>query len=366
MEHIVVVDTTWPVNSRTHRFTKSLSKKYKVTTLAWDRADKGLGTAEDVFVYRSVIGYGAQLKKLLFLPLFSIFCLKNIFAIRPSLILVSHWDSLLSVILYKVIFNSKVKLVYDCLDMPTHSNTMVLRILKTIERLCLKKVDLTIFASRYFIDLYDKNESLLFENYPSLTIYEEKGAGYIQSLDLPERPARTISWIGVVRYYEVFEKLLGSLEEVDGFLLVFGDGPDLDKVRAKVMELSLERRVSFFGRYELSDLPYIYRASNLVWAAYPTRDHNAMYAISNKYFECSMFCRRPVFSQSSMMIQRTLKSHGGVVAVDETSASDIKAKLALAFSENDMEFSSYEKNIYWEDMEGVLLDKMKLLLNGKA
>ena len=113
---------------------------------------------------------------------------------------------ILSVILYrkKLVWNWKLKIVYDCLDLPTFSNSIVRRIIMLIERISLRFVSLTIFASRYFKPLYSsKLKSYVFENYPSLNLLGS-------SLDLPNwaknydekmlKSTKNVAWVGVVRY----------------------------------------------------------------------------------------------------------------------------------------------------------------------
>jgi len=39
MKNLLIVDTTWPINSRTERFRLSLIKKYSVSVSSWNRGE---------------------------------------------------------------------------------------------------------------------------------------------------------------------------------------------------------------------------------------------------------------------------------------------------------------------------------------
>ena len=63
MDKILIIDTTWPINSRTERFRKTLKKHFLVVVVAWNRGKKNI-EKEDAYVLGTEIGYGNQLKKL--------------------------------------------------------------------------------------------------------------------------------------------------------------------------------------------------------------------------------------------------------------------------------------------------------------
>lgn len=368
MKNILIIDTAFPINTRTQRFKKTLEKDYSVYTCAWardkDAALKSSGIL-NYFIYMANIGYGKQLKKMLYLPLFSFFSLRAAIKVKPRIVFASHWDSLLCAVLIKLFFCGKPKIIYDCLDMPTTSNSLLHKGLIKIERLCLKLVDLTIFASRYFKELYPRKiENLVFENYPSKNILD--GGNSIPSwFDEKEmdfyKNKKSLAWIGVVRYFDVLENILKAIRDTDYLFYVFGDGPDLSCLKDKVEEMEMGDQVFFFGRYAPSDLKFIYDISGLVWAAYPTKDLNAVYAISNKYFECSYFNKVPIISRATKMAH-SLKGSPSVILLDEYSVVDIKRKILEvdAFSFNG--FVKYEPDVLWEEKEDEFLSCIKAKL----
>lgn len=353
----LIIDTTYPINTRTERFRQSIAKEYGVAVCAWTRSlsvkEEG---SSNYFLYKTSIGFGNQIKKILYLPFFVFFSLRVALKIKPKFIFASHWDSLICAVAIKLIAFRKVKIIYDCLDMPTASNRIINKALTWVEHFNLKWVDLTIFASRFFKPLYPKKiKSLIFENYPSQDTLENQveipSWIKIKNIELYKNK-KNIAWIGVVRYFEILENILYVIKDTDFSFYVFGDGPDLNKLKSKVKEMNLDSKVEFFGRYSPSDLKFIYDMSGLVWAAYPTQDFNAVYAISNKYFECSYFNKPPIISSKTKMAENLIDNKS-VILVDEYSVKDIKDKVTSFKVE--AEFKKYEPDVLWEQKEGELL-----------
>lgn len=363
MKKIVIIDTTWPINSRTERFKNSFKKYFHVVVVAWNRGFSAYESkCESEYVLNTNIGYGNQVKKFLKLPGFFVHAYKVCRSEKPDIIFASHWDSLICAVLLKIIWSWRVKIIYDCLDLPTFSNIFFRNIIVFFERLCLKFVSLTIFASRYFKTLYSPNlKSYIFENYPSFELLGVKSNIPIWINDKDKKiphNKKNVAWIGVVRYLHIIENILLAIKGTDIVFLVFGDGPDLNGLKKLVKFHNLNDQVMFFGRYNSSDLRYIYEKSDLVWAAYPTNDYNAIYAISNKYFECSFFEKNIILSEKTKMAC-DLNTNPNVILVDEYSSEDIKNKILSNINDLKGKYVKYEIDSSWEENEDAFINFMK-------
>lgn len=360
MNKILIIDTTWPINSRTERFRRTFKEHFHVAVVAWNRGKKNIEKKEKNYVLDTEIGYGNQLKKLFMLPIFFM----HIYSVnkieKPDILFASHWDSLICAVILKLIGNWKIKIVYDCLDLPTSSNTLIRKVIVYIERICLYFVILTIFASRYFKPLYPEDlTSYVFENYPSFSLLDggtEEPCWIKYYNQETTEIYKNVAWIGVVRYFNIIENILLAIKDTNIHFFVFGDGPDLEKVIEAVNYHHLNDQVVFFGRYRTSELKYIYERSDLVWAAYPTNDFNAIYAISNKYFECSFFEKRIILSRKTKMAEG-IKENPNVILVDEYSSTDIKEKILSHVNSNT--YIKYENDMFWEDKEEEFIDFLK-------
>lgn len=364
MKKILVVDTSYPINSRTSKFRSSFVKEYNVKVLAWDRKGRKISSPKGYALFKIRSEVGNRLKKLLIFPFFIFFGIKTFIRFKPDVLFLSHWDSVFLGCLMKV-FKPKVKLVYDCLDVPAASNKYILAIIRHVELLCLRCVDLTIFASRYFPELYEKKLNyIVFENYPSKALLEKKNdkpKWYPKAQHLKREEAAVVSWVGVVRYPSILRRLIEAFRDLDMQLFVFGDGPSLDFVKNLVNDMGINNKVHFWGRYNQGELPYIYSISDFIWAAYPTDNLNAVYAISNKFFECSMFERVPVISSQTRMADDLKGAYSDhVILVDEFNVGDIKKKLVSA-SNHEFSFKRYQKTQFWEERSDYLMKVIKQL-----
>lgn len=367
MKKILFVDSTWPVNTRTSRFISTFQGRFNCSVCAWNRGGSKESYPHNTYILETDVGYGNAFKKLFALPLFFQHIIKVCKKECPDIVFASHWDSLFLVLLAKTFVRNDIFIVYDCLDIPTSKNKIILNFLHWLERKMLKSVDLTIFASRFFDKLYSGNNlSITFENYPSKVLCDksiEPPNWYHSVLDL-DRGKLNLSWIGVVRYPEVLISVLKFIKRTNRYrLLVFGDGPSLNYMQKLVNEMHINDKVSFFGRYSNKDLRYIYDVSDLVWAAYPTNDFNTRYAISNKYFECSLFSKVPIVSEGTMMSK--CKGEGSsIISVNECSVDDIFGKLEVY--DFGREFKKYESDLFWECHELKLFEAFDDMLLKKG
>ncbi|WP_417448226.1 hypothetical protein [Idiomarina abyssalis] len=352
MKKILIVDTSYPINNRTNKFRKSFLNDFDVAVLTWDRSGNKKETPPGFFLFKMRAEIGNRLKKLFLLPLFIVFGFRSFRKFKPDVLFVSHWDSLVLGGLIKF-FNRRVKLVYDCLDMPSSSSKFVEKQLAKLEASFLKNTDLTIYASRYFPERYnDVDEYVVFENYPSAALLEktsEVPEWYSSIKKAKEANETIVSWVGVVRFPSVLEKLIESFRDLNMKLIFFGDGPSVDFAKREVARKGLYDKVLFKGRYSQQQLPYIYEVSDLIWAAYPTDNINAVYAISNKFFECAIFEKTPVISSGTRMADDFRKFFPkSAVLVDEFDPDDIRRKLTDK-ANTKSEFQNYQETIFWEE-----------------
>ena len=70
-------------------------------------------------------------------------------------------------------------------------------------------------------------------------------------------------FVGVLRYYKGLNYLLEAMLKIPARLLIVGDGPMGDSLRAQASALRLGDKVTFIGRVADADLPAYYRAADL-------------------------------------------------------------------------------------------------------
>lgn len=354
---ILFLDTTYPINTRTMRFIKTCSNhKIKTVTCGWNRNSAPSNINNDK-VLHTPIGYGNRYNKLRKIFSFFVFFKSILKSEAPDVVFASHWDSLLLAVFGKKVLPYNVKIVYDCLDMPTHRFLIFRFFLRLIEKVIVRRSDVVITASRFFNDFYNSKsyELLEFENYPSaIAVNSIKQNASLMSYVNKAPEDFVISWIGVIRYYDIMVNFISAIRDIGNVkIFIFGDGPDYQKLYQFVTDNGLEDKVTFYGRFESDSLTAIYKHSDLVWAAYPSKDFNVKHAISNKYFECNQYRVKPIFSKNTLISQSIINKFGAgpgmPIFVDEYNVESIKAGILMAIHDNS--FSQYEKELFWEGEE---------------
>lgn len=363
---IAFIDTAFPINNRTLKFVNTCNRFFDIMVIAWNRKNEHISNYDNYRILNCKAEYGNKLKK--FFKIFKF--IKHIYSILKSekieIIFASHWDSLLCAIIATFFLKNKYKIVYDCLDLPTAKNYFLVKILRFLESRCLKRVNSVIFASRYFPGLYkSKPRYMIFENYPSIKIISEfNKPDWYDKFKNEVSNSTVISWIGVVRYKEIILNIMQAIQNMDFDckLCIFGDGPDLNFVLEKSKELNLTNKILFFGRYSQKEIKYIYEITDIVWAAYPTNDYNVVYAISNKYFEASLFGRVIAISKKAKMCNRLKKFTHSSILVDEYSAEDIAYNIKRYKNYiKKYNYEKYEEGIFWEDVDNKVIKELKFI-----
>lgn len=278
---IVIIDTSLPINTRNTKIENSFKEFYpdaEVIILTWKRDKFEFNIPNNYIIYEAEAAYGNPVEKLSKMFGFAKFARKKIRELLPDVIIASHWESLL---ITPTELPCNPILIYENLDIPTGSYP-IRRVIQLLERRKLKHFDLIIHASRFFKELYSAN-------IPQI-ILENKSTFDFQLGEQHTHDPFVVSYIGTVRYKDILEKFVAVACSIDGIAVkIFGNGQDLEYLKDVSKEY---KNISFYGKYSFSQIPQIYEQSDLVWAAYPNKDYNVIYAISNKFHE-SMACGKP-------------------------------------------------------------------------
>lgn len=242
----------------------------------------------------------------------------------------------------------KYKVYYDVHDLLEGKNR---KIYHFIEKKILKNVDKIILASRFYKEFYRmyENKVTILENYPSKKLYSLNN---LEAINFPKNK-KILSFIGIIRYYDIFEKILKNIKDKDINFLIFGVGPDEKKIKKYCIEKKI-KNVYFFGEYSYKELHKFYNISDFIWAAYDYREENVRYAISNKFFENLAFDKIGIYSKNTKLGEIVQRNKIGLI-VDPFDDNDLN-KLFEVIETKTFELiysniTSYKKenNIYLED-----------------
>ena len=318
----LVIDSAYPINTRNTKIANSICEYYsgkgiQMSFCAWNRENKDISALPNYNIYKKNSPGGQLLKKLFNLFGYFFYLKKCNIEIKPHVIIASHWDMLL----LSSIFKKKSQiLVYENLDIPSVPSKVLLAILKGVERLTLRNTDMIVFASRFYESLYkcEKYSHVVLENKPVFTAF------HIDKNIECESGKLNISYIGGVRYLEILKNLVSAVRDNPNINLYFhGEGHDL-KALKKYSEGS--ENIYFTGRYEYDEIERFYQNSDIVWAAYPNKDYNVKYAISNKFHESLYYTVPCVFSEKTCLGDLVTKREIGFV-VNPYSVEEIRELL---------------------------------------
>lgn len=333
MRHIVLIDDCFPINTRNRKIMDSLANCYseeaRLSIITWDRSNDYKEELPGYYVYRKKSAYGNKTRKLQNLWGFRTFCHDSIHKLNPDIIIASHWNNLMMV---PRLNRQKQMLIYENLDVPTES--YILRKATTaIEHWYMRRVDLTIHASRFFPMLYSsKNKQLVLENKPAYQIQPQE-----YTIHHPIR----IAFIGLLRYHDILKILIEAIRDDNRFQLYFhGDGH-----ARQFLERCAEgaSNIFFTGRYNYEEVYKLYQQTDIVWAAYPNKDFNVKYAISNKFHESLAFGIPTIYADNTCLGSLVVEKHIGMV-VNPYSLTAVKQLLENIASQQE-ELKEIAKNM---------------------
>ncbi|MER2108651.1 MAG: glycosyltransferase [Solibacillus sp.] len=359
---ILILCDHYPVSPRVIKVKESLVKQFSnasVKIVAWNRGELNSNDPEIITVNRP-IGYGNQKGKLLYLYEF--------YKKAKGIVKKENPDIVHAIDFEMFLLGSKLaankQLVYEVYDIKFFTNKKLNLIREKLEFYLLAKYkpDL-ILASPFFAEYY--KGYLNFENFKSIVINNKPK--YINNSDRKENlivhrntkkaleDAVVIGFIGTVRYKELLINLINAVEKSNNIkVLIAGDGPDKEALRAYVLEQRLEEKVIFIGRYTMNEIREIYEMCDYIWAAYPSEDLNVKYAVSNKFFESRVYKKKVIVSENTMLGDFAVKEGIGI-ALNPYSVESIIFELDKFGKMGNQNIDSIENSLmgglYWEEEE---------------
>ncbi len=336
MIHILLIDDCYPINTRNRKILTSLAEHYgeqaEFSVITWDRNNDYQQALPGYHVYSKVSAYGNKTRKLLNLWGYRKFCHDTIRRLNPDVVIASHWNNLLMV---PRLDRSRQMLIYEDLDVPTEAY-IFRKASSILEHWKMRQADLTIHASRFFTELYSpKHRQIVLENKPIVHV-EPSTQPY--TLHNPIR----IAFIGLLRYREILALLIDAVRDDSRFELFFhGDGHARQYLEDYAGNA---QNIHFTGRYDFEDVGRLYQQTDIVWAAYPNKDFNVKYAISNKFHESLVYGIPTVYANNTRL--GDFVSHEGIgMTVDPYSTDNINAFLEHIAS-NTLELDQIAQNIH--------------------
>lgn len=293
---IILVDTSYPINSRNQRIVDSLKRVFgdgNVKYVCWNRDGRVISIDDfSNYIFCKESALGDKFSKLKNLFFFKRFLRASIKDFNPDVIIASHWDSLIPCASIK---RSHQTLIYENLDMPTGS-PFVFKILRRIEKKSLRKANAITYASRFYKPYYDwfQGEHMILEN----KIPESMAQSIEHKTN--NKDELVIAFNGGLRYAKIFKNLFDAIRNIEGVHLdIYGGDSGEGALIMKYGEGN--KNITFHGPYKYAEVPSLYSKMDIVWGVYPSDDFNVKLAISNKYHESVFYGVPGIFANNTKL-----------------------------------------------------------------
>lgn len=216
---------------------------------------------------------------------------------KPNIVIGHNYYLVFACRLAKILY-PKAKYIYDSYEfyVPTKKNKISrnLYFFYLIEKICINSFDLILSAneerSRLMKAKYSLHERPLAIRNITTSFNKDcdlneilKKYPSIQKLDGTIKLVYQ-GFIGAGRNIEAFIDIIKELPKNYSLLLI-GGGPDLSKLKQKVLDMRIEERVVFVGNVPMKDVFPLLSLCNLGLISYPFTDLNNIYCSPNKIYE---------------------------------------------------------------------------------
>ncbi|WP_280788292.1 hypothetical protein [Paenibacillus sp. PastF-3] len=245
------------------------------------------------------------------------------------------------------------KIIYEVYDIKFLRSSFVNKIRELIEvNLINKGVESIVYASPFF-DIYYKKlgvhkEHTIINNKPNKLVLNLQ-SDYMNKYREGLKDKLVIGFVGNIRHKEILMNLISAAAPYkDVCILLSGDGASLKDIVQEVKLNNYNLNVVHTGRYDVKDLNSIYSCCNYIWAAYPNKNINVKYAVSNKYYESIAYKRKIIVSEKTYLSEEVILNNIGyfVNPYDREMISELILNLKKNYISD--EFPDV-KPTFWED-----------------
>lgn len=347
-QKILCITNSFPIHPRLKKIASLFEEYSDLYFFSWDRENSFQSLEckeENVFVYSSHNGYGTAFKMLLGVPKFIHAVRKELKNVNPDILIIRHWSTCFVLL---PLIPKKYKVIYDVSDMPDSENKNMVKVYKLLERYVLKHSDVVILSSSYYLPFYENRHKSIYvlENKVDTNLMVRNKKDY-------KHERLTISFIGMIRYYETLINLIEASKELPIDIHLYGKGID-SKIISHYCLTEKINNVFIHGAYDYKDIERLYRSSDLIYTAYPSMNENVQYSIPNKLYEALLF-ERPLIASVNTALGNIVEKENLGFVVDSSSVESINSVLKqvlnnpLLIENARHSMASYKKNndVYW-------------------
>jgi len=282
---LIVKSNSVVYHPRVLKILRSLSKKYSIISLGWNREGVSSNIINNFFVTLKLFNLRAQFGKksiILQFPLFWFWIFINLVKYRPKVVHSCDLDTIIPCYIYKVIFRKK--LVFDVFDRLAMSrispkNKKLYSLVNQIEEFYAKKSDALITTSPKFLESF-KNKPKICE-----LILNCAENNQITKSSHRTNESLTLAYTGHVMKRRGVDHVVTAIKDLKGVELVIA-GRVLDKdLLEKILKVP---NVSYKGLLLTSEALSLEANSDVIVSVYDLSIPNYNVAYSVKNFDAMM------------------------------------------------------------------------------
>ncbi len=254
-------------------------------------------------------------------------------------------DNVLIILLYKILFNKQMKIIYEVPDLREFhfSRTILGCVIKYLEKILFKKIDVIIFTSKYYYSNYYKNILTKKTKWLEIENKVEISKRSLRKVDVSDKNI-TIGYFGLLRCEKSLNILIKLAEQNNHFKVILRGIflPFTLKYLDKIKKL---KKIKYLGQYDsIKDFNSMYNSIDIAWIAYPFNKEqfgNHKLAKTNRYYESGFFQTPMIASKGTVDAKRIKEYKMGLVL----NLSDEKSSISLLSKLNKNDINRFKNNI---------------------
>lgn len=341
-KYLFLINSTFP--PRLVKRMDLLKDSFDIHTIYWDKdGEAGLELRRDyVSVNRIDISANRTnpMKRIVPTLKFIKQALALIKELKPRVIHVQSYDTLVIAYRYKNKFDADVKIIYEVPDIHYYLTdekksfpiNLLSKQLKRRELHMLRLVDLIVVTSRSFLGHFeghfDMEKIIFMPNMPDGRLFNN----YAELRKKNDGRPFTVGYIGGIRYINELKRLTEAIDGTGVKLLMAGfENGSYFKELAEKKDF-IEYRGKFFYDDEIAEL---YSKCDCIFSVYDASMENVRIALPNKLYE-SIFASMPIIVAKNTYLSELVKEWNIGLAVDHLSADEMRE--AILKLRDDKEF----------------------------
>lgn len=250
---------------------------------------------------------------------------------KADVILARNLEMLVIVCLLAPLARARGRIIYECLDIHRLmlSDGRAGKILRMIEKRCLRRVSAVLTSSPAFVTHYFERV----QNFKGAVMLVENkvfspGSPTPAMITRPAGPPWRIAWCGVLRCAKSLGILSALAAELEGQVEIdLWGAPALDQIPDFHARVAATPHLRFHGAYKPEDLPRLYGGAHFAWAIdYFEAGGNSDWLLPNRLYEGLHHGAVPI-ALAGTETARWLAAHRVGVVLSEPLSDSVRAFL---------------------------------------